>query len=162
MNPNYLLDREFFNITTRNTNSITNEQKKETKIVNNTVYMDRNQFEKQKPLFLEEKKQKDKPLYKISINMIKKDEKNTKIQNMQFNPYLTQYRMGKNIDRICYENNNEKEQIYYKPFERNNIRIKNKNLNKLDFVDKDKKSEYYKKVNLNKFNPNINYKDFIK
>lgn len=161
MNPNYLLDREFFNITTRNTNSNTNQEKEQTKIVNNTVYMDRKDFEKQKPLFLQEKKQEDKPLYKTSINMIQEDEKNKKIQNMQFNPYMTQYRMGKNMDRIGYENNNQKEQLYYKPFERNNLRIENKNLNKLDFVDKDKKSEYYKNLNLKKFNPNINYKDFI-
>lgn len=160
MNPNYLLDREFFNIQTRNNNTNANE-KKESKITNNIVYMDRKQFEKQKPLFLEEKNT-DEPLYKTSINMIQEDEKNKKIQNMQFNPYLTQFRNAKSsMDRFSYENDNQKEQIYYTPYERNNIRIENKNLNKLDFIDKNKKSEYYKNIDLKKFNPNINYKEFL-
>lgn len=157
MNQNYLLDREFFNIDTRNEKN--NNKKEQTIIKNNLIYMDRNEFKNQKPLFTE-KSNEEKPLYNTSN--YKEDEKDKKIQNMRFNPYLTQYRMRKNVDRIGYDNKNEKEQIYYSPYERNNIKIENKNLNNLDFIDKNKKTDYYKNVDLNKFNPNINYKNFFK
>lgn len=153
MNTDILLDRKFFNINTRiiKNNLIKKENikkqdkkeeykkeedKKDKK--NKIIYMDRNDFKKE----------------------IKEDVKDKKIQNMQFNSYLIKYRTKKNIDRIGFENNN-KEQIFYKPYERNDIKIENKNLNNLDFIDKNKNTEYYKKINLKKFNPNINYKDFI-
>lgn len=154
MNPNHLLDREFFNITTRNNNNFKKEEKK-VKIEmkqTNLIYMDRDEFSKKKYQNIQEKS-----LNKIS-NTIQEDN-NKKIQNMQFNPYLTQYRNKKSVDRIGF-NSNQKEELYYKPFERN-IKVENKNLTKLDFIDKNKKTEYYKSIDLKKFNPNINYKDFL-
>lgn len=148
MNNNHLLDREFFNITTRNNNNYKKEEKfVKTQInQNNLIYMDRDQF----------KKSQNKK--KLIINQ--EDEKNKKMENMRFNPYLIQYRNRTTVDRIGYNNENSKEEVYYKPYERNII-VENKNLNKLDFIDKDKKSDYYKNVDLKKFNPNINYKDFF-
>lgn len=152
MNPNYLLDREFFNITTRNNNNYKNEERIVSQEFqkNNIIYMDRDKFTEKK----EEKQQ-----YKKTILMTDEDKRNEKINNINFNSYQTQHKLGIKVDRIGYENS-QKEQLYYRPFERN-IMVENKNLTKLDFIEKDKKSEYYKKIDLKKFNPNINYKDFI-
>lgn len=149
MNNNHLLDREYFNIVTRNNNNYKNEEKNVQKQIvnNNIIYIDREKFNKNNNT---EKK----------VN-IYEDEKDKKMQNMRFNPYLIQYRNRTTVDRIGYNNENNKEEVYYKPYERN-IKVENRNLNKLDFIDKDKKSEYYKNIDLKKFNPNINYKNFFK
>lgn len=153
---NYLLDRDFFNLNSKNEE----KNKKKPIINNNTFYMDRDVFQKQKPLYLDNNVKNEETIYKTTINITSENKKNKKIHDMQFNPYIVQHRLGKNVDRMSYLNKNEKEQVYYKPFERN-ITVENKQLNGLDFTDKNKETNYYKNINLDKFNPNINYKDFL-
>lgn len=141
MNENYLLDRQFFNIDTRNDNYKKKEENIQEKLnfQNQKLnYIDRNEFNNQ---------------------MDKKINKNNKINSIKFDEYQIQHKNGIKTDRIGFNSNN-KEEIYYKPYQRN-IVIENKNLTKLDFIDKNEKTEYYKKIDLQKFDPNINYKDFL-
>lgn len=154
MNNNFLLDREFFNINTRCDKEKKEENKKEKqykKQENNIPFLDHGRFND-----LYKDKDKDKEVKKYNFS---KEEQYSKINNYQFNDYQTQYKNMINVDRIGFNNNN-KEQKYYSPYDRN-IHIEKKNINGLDFIDKTKKNDYYKNINLKKFNPDINYKDFI-
>lgn len=153
MNNNHLLDRKFFNIVTRNNNNYNNEEKnvKTTINQNNVVFFDREKFKNQT---------NTTDNTTINKNIDYQNDKDKKINDLRFNSYATKYKNRINLDRIGYNDSNKKEEIYYKPYERN-LAVKNKNLTKLDFIDKNKKTEYYKNINLDKFNPNINYKDFL-
>ena len=148
MNKNFLLDREYFNINTRNGNIDNKKNVKNENHKNDSIhYLDRNQFSK------------------IEDNIEEKEYKNNndnydKINDIRFNNYQNQYRNEIKTERIEYDNN-KKEEIYYKPYERNIHIEKNIEMNQMDFTEKNKKTKYYKGIKLDKYDPNINYKDFI-
>lgn len=153
MNQNYLLDREFFNISTKDDNfnkkKIEKINKNQKKIKNNILYLDRNEFKNNHVI---EKKELN--------NKNEEDLLNKKINDLKFNNYQNVHKKIKN-DRIEFFNK-KKENINYEPYKRNIKIEQNLIINQLDFSDNSKKNDYYKNINLNKFNPNINYNEFIK
>jgi len=150
MNKDILLDRQYFNINTRGTQQLNNNNKKETKKEYQVPFFDRGQFNNNF------KKEETQP--KIINN---EEDKYKKINNMRFNDYQVKYKNDIKVDRIGYNNDNKKDQVCYSPYERNICIEQKNNINGLDFIDKNKKTEYYKNINLKKFDPNINYKDFL-
>jgi len=149
MNKDILLDRQYFNINTRGTQQLSNEKKVKEEKEYQVPFFDRGQFNNNF------KKEETQP--KIINN---EEDKYKKINNMRFNDYQVKYKNDIKVDRIGY-NDDKKKQVYYSPYERNIHIEKKNNINGLDFVDKNKKTEYYKNINLKKFDPNINYKDFL-
>lgn len=155
MNKDILLDRQYFNINTRGTQQLNNDKKKVEGKKYQVPFLDRSQFDND----FKKNNKEEKEISKIKI-LNNQEDKYKKINNIRFNDYQVKYKNDINVDRIGYDNN-KKEQIYYSPYKRN-ISIKKKNdINGLDFIDKNQKTEYYKKLDLKKFNPNINYKDFL-
>jgi len=151
MNKDILLDRQYFNINTRGTQQLSNKKKVEEKKYQ-VPFFDRGNFNNNF------KKDDKKEIPKIMNN---EEDKYKKMNNIRFNEYQIKYKNDIKVDRIGYNNDNKKDQVCYSPYERNICIEQKNNINGLDFIDKNKKTEYYKNINLKKFDPNINYKDFL-
>tara|TARA_B110001454_G_C12714770_1_gene432178 strand:- start:1740 stop:2207 length:468 start_codon:yes stop_codon:yes gene_type:complete len=141
---NINLDRQFFNINTRGSYNDKKDNKfNEYNQKNNPQYLDRNQF---------------------SENLLEIKKKDDKINNMIFAKYQT-INKDMHTERI----NSyliKKEQVYTSQFDR---LIPNKTKEKIDLMPEDttninnlffKNNKKNKKINLKKFNPNIDYSKF--
>jgi len=141
---NINLDRQFFNINTRGSYNEKKDNKfNEYNQKNNPQYLDRNQF---------------------SENLLEIKKKDDKINNMIFAKYQT-INKDMHTDRInSYLIN--KEQVYTSQFDRliPNKTKENINLMPEDTTNKNNlffKKKNKKKINLKKFNPNIDYSKFL-
>jgi len=140
---NINLDRQYFNINTRGSYN-KDENKKFLNTNNNPQYLDRNQF---------------------SENLLGIEKKDDKINNMRFAEYQTINKDMKNTDRVnSFLINKEKK--YLSHFDR---LIPNKIKKDIIFIPEDttnKNNSFFKnnknnKINLEKFNPNIDYSKFL-
>ena len=138
---NINLDRQFFNINTRgsfNDNKMIYNKK------NNPHYLDRNQF---------------------SENILQIEKKDDKINNMRFAEYQTINKDMQNTDRINSFLINKEKQQNNSQFDR---LITNKTTENINLIPEDTsnrnhlffKNKNNKKINLEKFNPNIDYSKF--
>jgi len=141
---NINLDRQFFNINTRGS-LLDNDNKMIYNEKNNPHYLDRNQF---------------------SENILQIEKKDDKINNMRFAEYQTINKDMQNTDRInSFLINKEKKQKNSQ-FDR---LIPNKTKENIIFIPEDTKNKNNlffknnknKKINLDKFNPNIDYSKFL-
>ena len=142
---NINLDREFFNINTRGSFN-DNDNKMIYNKKNNPHYLDRNQF---------------------SENILQIEKKDDKINNMRFADYQTINKDISNTDRINSflinkektKKNSQFDRLIPKQIKENIILIPEDTKNKNNLFFKNNKNN--KKINLDKFNPNIDYSKFL-
>ena len=140
---NINLDRQFFNINTKGSFN-DNDNKMIYNEKNNPHYLDRNQF---------------------SENILQIEKKDDKINNMRFAEYQTIDKDMQNTDRINSFLINKEKQQNNSQFDR---LISNKTKENIIFIPEDTKNKnnlFFKnnknKINLDKFNPNIDYSKFL-
>jgi len=145
---NVNLDRQYFNINTRGTFNEKNN-KKFNEIYsqkNNPHYLDRNKF---------------------SENILQIEKKDEKINDMRFAEYQTINKDMQNVDRINSflinkekkQNNSQFDRLIPNKTKENIIFIPEDTTNNKNFFFKNNKNN--KKINLDKFNPNIDYSKFL-
>ena len=142
---NINLDRQYFNINTRGS-LLDDHNKMIYNKKNNPNYLDRNQF---------------------SENILQIEKKDDKINNIRFADYQIINKDMQNTDRInSFLINKEKQQIN-SDFDR---LIPNKTKENIIFIPEDtknknnlffKNNKNNKKINLDKFNPNIDYSKYL-
>jgi len=143
---NINLDRRFFNLNTRGTYEQKNNNSLSENLMNNQnnpIYFDRTQFNQ---------------------NNIQIEIKNNKFSDMRFAKYQTINKDLKNIDRINGFLINKEgkitsqfDRLIPNKYRENNVLIPEDTKNKNNVILKNKNN----KINLDKFNPNIDYSKFV-